>query len=68
VGLNQLEVTVAGVHISGSPFLVNVADGLSKGSTSTAKGNGFWVGSNPRNKGKYTKANAVPQNVAGNYC
>lgn len=53
-GLNRLEVKVAGEHISGSPFIVDVADGLSKGANSTAKGNGFWKGSMAGHTGHFT--------------
>ena len=44
-GLNRLEVRVGGNHISGSPFIVQVADGAAKGPNSTVLGKGFWVGS-----------------------
>lgn len=44
-GLNRLEVRVAGKHILGSPFIVQVADGAAKGPNSTVLGSGFWVGS-----------------------
>ena len=53
-GTNRLEVRVAGEHIDGSPFLVEVADGLSKGANSTARGDGFWIGSTAGYLGHFT--------------